>query len=162
MLPSIAVHEFAHAVVGKLSGLIILKIWVGRGQTLYRANILGFDTEFKMIPFGGLTFLTHGLQDKLRVRYFLAILAGPVTNAIILVAAWRFASLQSFNLEASIQLAAFIVFAQTLILVENLLPYRVRTALGTLSTDGLSLWQLAVSRTPAVLNSRPTCDLPRS
>lgn len=154
IFPSIVVHEFAHAIVGKLSGLTVLRIWIGRGKTLYRANLLGFDTEFKMIPIGGLTFLTHGFTEKLRFRYFLATLAGPLTNAIILLAAWEFAAWRNFNIETSIQLGAFIVLAQALILIENLLPYRIQTALGRLSTDGLSLFQLFICKSPDVLNSR--------
>ena len=154
ILPSLIVHEFAHAIVGKFCGLTVLRIWIGRGQTIYRPKVFGFDTEFKLIPVGGLAFLTHGLTKGLRVKYFLAILAGPLINAIILAIAWDFVSWRNFSLENSIQLAAFIAFAQILILVENLLPYRIQTALGRLSTDGLSLFQLLVSKSPDVLNSQ--------
>ena len=154
VLPSVIIHEFSHAIVGRLSSLTVLRIWIGRGKTICRANLFGFDTEFKMIPFGGLTFLTHGFKDKLRFRYFLAILAGPFINAVILSASWGFVSWRSFSLENSVQLAAFVVLAQIFILVENLLPYRIITALGTLCTDGLSLFQLLLSKSPNVLNSR--------
>jgi hypothetical protein len=154
ILPSVIIHEFAHAITGKLCGLIALKIWIGRGKTLYRASLLGFDTEFKMIPVGGITFLTHGFKSRLRFRYFLAILAGPLINAVILAIAWSFVSWRSFNIENSIQFAAFVVFAQVFILAENLLPYRIQTALGRLCTDGLSLSQLLVSKSPEILNSR--------
>lgn len=153
ILPSVIVHEFAHAIVGKLCGLTVLKIWIGRGKTIYRLKFFGFDTEFKMIPVGGLTFLTHGFKSKLRVRYFLAILAGPFINMVILAVAWKFTSWRNFSLESSIQFAAFVAFAQIFILVENLLPYRIQTALGRLSTDGLSLFQLLLSKSPDVLNS---------
>lgn len=162
IFPSVIIHEFAHALIGKLSGLTVLKIWIGRGKTLYSANLFGFDVELKMIPFGGLTFLTHGFKDKLRFRYFLAILAGPFMNAIILVIAWKFMVWRNFSLETSIQLPAFIVFAQFLILVENLLPYRIQTALGTLCTDGLSLFQLLMSKSPDVLNSHLRFPIPSS
>lgn len=153
ILPSVIVHEFAHAIVGKLCGLTVLRIWIGRGKTIYRPKVFEFDTEFKMIPVGGLTFLTHGLTKRLRFKYFLAILAGPLINAVILAVAWKFVSWRNFSLESSIQLAAFIAFAQMFILVENLLPYRIQTALGRLSTDGLSLFQLLASKSPDVLNS---------
>ena len=153
ILPSVIVHEFAHAIVGKLCGLTVLRIWIGRGKTIYRPKVFEFDTEFKMIPVGGLTFLTHGLTKRLRFKYFLAILAGPLINAVILAVAWKFVSWRNFSLESSIQLAAFIAFAQMFILVDNLLPYRIQTALGRLSTDGLSLFQLLASKSPDVLNS---------
>ncbi len=154
ILPSVIVHEFAHAVVGKLCGLTVLRIWIGRGKTIYRPKAFGFDTEFKMIPVGGITFLTHGFTKKLRFKYFLAILAGPLINVVILAVAWKFVSWRDFSLENSIQLAAFVAFAQMFILFENLLPYRIQTALGSLSTDGLSLFQLLTSKSPDVLNSR--------
>ena len=154
ILSSVIIHEFAHAIVGKRSGLTVLKIWIGRGKTLFRVNIFGFDTEFKMIPYGGLTFLTHGFKEKLRFRYFLAVMAGPFANAIILLVAWKYSAWRNFNLEATIQLGTFIVLAQALILMESLLPYRIQTALGQLSTDGLSLFQLLTSKSPDVLTSR--------
>ena len=154
ILTSFAAHEFAHAIVGRLCGLTVLRVWIGRGKTFYRTKLFGFDTELKMIPFGGITFLTHGLKANLRSRYFLAILAGPLINTIILIITWRFVSWHSFNFENSIQPAAFIFITQALLLWENLLPYRVQTALGFLSTDGLSLLQLVFSKYPDVLNSR--------
>ena len=61
---------------------------------------------------------------------------------------------RNFSLETSIQLGAFIVLAQAWILIENLLPYRIQTALGRLTTDGLALLQLVTSKSPDVLNSR--------
>jgi len=153
ILPSVIIHELAHAVVGQLCGLTVLRIWIGRGKTIYRPRLLGVDTEFKIIPFGGLTFLTHGFTSKLRVKYFLAILAGPLINVVILAFAWKYVSWRNFNLENAIQLPAFVAFAQIFILVENLLPYRIQTALGRLSTDGLSLFQLLLGKSPDVLIS---------
>jgi hypothetical protein len=153
ILPSVVIHEFAHALVAKLCGLTVLKIWIGRGKPICRLNLFGFDTEFKMVPVGGLTFLTHGFKNRLRFRYFLAVFAGPLINAVILAVAWKFTSWRNFSFESSIQFAAFVAFAQIFILVENLLPYRIQTALGRLSTDGLSLFQLLLSKSPDVLNS---------
>lgn len=154
ILISIVFHELAHAIVGKLAGLSIWKIWIGRGKTLYRADLFSFSTEFKMIPIGGLTFLTHTTKDKLRLRYFLAIFAGPLANGIILIAAWKFTSWKDFDIETSIPLGALTVLTQSWILIENLLPYRMQTAVGRLNTDGLSLFQLLASKTPDVLNSQ--------
>lgn len=153
VLPSILLHEFAHALVARWSGLIVLGIWIGRGRTLFHANILGFPSEFKIIPLGGLTFLTHGAMENLRRRYFLAILAGPMMNASLLVAALLLTSWRTFDFENRIEFAALIVLAQSVILVENLLPYRIQTALGTVPTDGRSLWQLLFSKAPDLFNS---------
>ena len=153
VLPSIIIHEFAHAIVGQLCSLSVLRIWIGRGKTIFRPRLFGFDTEFKLIPFGGLTFLTHGFTNRLRFRYFLAILAGPLVNALILGLTWKYVSWRNFSLESTIQLPAFVVLAQIFILVENLVPYRLQTALGRLSTDGLSLFQLLFGKSPDVLSS---------
>ena len=157
---SVLIHEFAHAIVGNLAGLKVLKIWIGRGNTFYRAHIFGFDTEFKIIPIGGLTVLAHGLQDKLRSRSFLAILAGPFMNVMILTLAWRFASWQHFDIGTSIQFVVITFVTQVLILIENLSPYRIQTGIGTICTDGLSLFQLLVSKSPDVLNSRSVGEPP--
>ena len=98
--------------------------------------------------------MTHGLKEKLRWRYFLAIVAGPLTNVLILLVAWKFAVWRDFKMETSIQLGALIVLVQALILIENLLPYRIQTPLGKIPTDGLSLCQLLASKSPDVLHSR--------
>jgi hypothetical protein len=68
--------------------------------------------------------------------------------------AWKLGTWRNFNLETTLQTTALIVFAQSMILLENLLPYRIQTALGTVSTDGHSLWQLLFSKTPDVLHPR--------
>jgi hypothetical protein len=154
ILPSTIIHEFAHAIIGRLAGLTVLRIWIGCGKTIYRAKFFGFDTEFKMVPVGGIAFLTHRVKAKLRPRYFLAIAAGPLANLCILLIAWKFANWRHFSLEKSIQTGTFVFLAQVLILIENLLPYRIQTALGRLTTDGLSLFQLLFSKSPDVLNSR--------
>lgn len=153
-LPSVVIHEFAHAVTGRIVGLSVLRIWIGRGKTFLHARIFGFETEFKPIPFGGLTFLTHGPKPPIRLRYFLAILAGPVANALVLVGAWRFVSWTNFNFENSILIGPIVVFAQVLILIENILPFRIQTALGTLCSDGLSLLQLLFTQSPEIFRSR--------
>jgi hypothetical protein len=159
ILPSVVIHEFAHAIVGRLCGLTVLKIWIGRGKAILRTKFFGFDTEFKIIPVGGLTFLTHGLTNKLRMRYFCTILAGPLINVIILAFAWKYVTWQNFNLENTIQFAAFVAFAQIFILVENLLPYRIQTAFGRLSTDGLSILQLLAGKAPDFLVSTLRVDV---
>jgi hypothetical protein len=154
LLPSVVVHEFAHAVVGKLFNLKVTKIWIGRGKTFYKANLLGFQTEFKTIPFGGFTFLVPDQKKKLRLRYFLAILAGPFANAIILATVWKFVSWKSLDIQSSIQLPAIVFLAQAAILIENLSPYRIQTAFGSVFTDGLCLIQLVTSKTPECLQPR--------
>ena len=131
-----------------------MRIWIGRGKTLFRWRLFGLETEFKMIPFGGLTFLTHGLRTGLRLRYFVAILAGPAANVLILLVALRFTSWQKTNIETSIAIGPIVFFGQMFVLIENLIPYRIQTALGTLCTDGLSLLQLIVSQSPEVFRSR--------
>jgi len=162
-LLSTVVHEFAHAIVGELCGLTVLGIWIGRGSTFYRKNLLGFDTEFKIIPEGGVTFLTHGFKKEPRFRYILATLAGPAANAIILAIALRFVTWSRFDIKTimqfidittSIQFASIIIFIQVVILIDNLLPHRVHTSRGNLSTDGLLLFQLLTSKSPEFLPSQ--------
>jgi hypothetical protein len=154
LLPSTIVHEFAHAIVGRLLNLTVTKIWIGRGKTFYQANLLGFRTEFKTIPVGGFTFLAPKEKEKLRLRYFFAIFAGPFANAIILATVWKFVSWKSLDIQSSIQLPAIIFLAQAAILIGNLLPYRIQTAFGLVFTDGLCLIQLLNSKTPECLQPR--------
>jgi hypothetical protein len=151
ILPSIIIHEFAHALVGKWAGLSVLGIWIGRGRTVLQTRLLGFNTEFKLLPIGGFAFFTHSLQRHLRFRYFLTILAGPASNAVVLFIALRFARWDSVDFEHSIQLWLIIILTQGFILLENLLPYRIHSAVGTFCTDGLSLFQLLFTKSPEVM-----------
>jgi len=154
-LPSIIIHEFAHAIVGKLCRLIVIQIWIGWGKSFLQTNILGFHVEFKAIPVGGFTFFTRDYNKRLpRFKYFLAILAGPLSNAIILVAILKFFSPIVFDISKSIQWPIIIIVAQILILFENLLPYEFQTPFGLAYTDGLSLFQLITSKNPECLQPR--------
>lgn len=146
-IPSIIIHEFAHALVGKAAGLSVPRIWIGRGKTFFRKSIVGFDTEFKVLPFGGFAFLRPKANSNLRVRFFVSVLAGPLANVGILALTLRYLSWKNVNFEESIQFFPIIFASQAFILIENLLPYKVQTGLGTFRTDGLFLLHLLFKRT---------------
>ncbi len=152
---SIVAHEFAHAIVGRWVGLKVPAIWIGRGNTFFRAKLLGFATEFKMIPDCGLTFFTHGSEDKLRIRYFLTILAGPAINAVTLAIAWHFVSWRYSAITKSVQFGTIIVLAQAVLLVVVLIPRQTRNAIGKGRSDGLNLLELLAVQSPQLLRARP-------
>lgn len=152
---SVVAHEFAHAIVGRWVGLKVSAIWIGCGDTFFRARVLGFATEFKMIPIGGLTFFTHDSEDKLRIRYFLAVLAGPAVNAVILAIAWHFVSWCHSDIAKSVQFATIIFIAQAVLLVPTLIPRQTRNAIGKGRSDGRHLLELLVFQSPELLRARP-------
>lgn len=152
IVPSVVIHEFGHALVGRAVGLSVYRIWIGRGKTFLRRNILGFDTEFKWMPIGGFAFLRPKSNHGLRLRFFFAILAGPLVNAIVLVIVSRFISWRDVDFERFIELRPIIFATQVLILIENLLPFKVQTDLGTIRSDGLFLFQLIFKKSPEILD----------
>ncbi len=152
---SVVAHEFAHAIVGRWVGLKVSAIWIGCGDTFFRARVLGFATEFKRIQIGGLTFFTHDSENKLRIRYFLAVLAGPAVNAVILAIAWHFVSWRYSDIAKSIQFSTIIFLAQAVLLVAVLIPRRTGNANEKGHSDGLNLLELLAFQSPQLLRARP-------
>ncbi|MCS1408664.1 MAG: Regulator of sigma-E protease RseP [Verrucomicrobia subdivision 3 bacterium] len=84
-MAAIIPHEFGHAVAARACGLKVFRIHMGFGRTFLRRPVLGFETEFKVIPLGGST-IALPVTDKFRRKWFLYVLAGPTANLLLCVA----------------------------------------------------------------------------
>ncbi len=147
-------HELAHAAVARLAGLRVLEVWIGRGTDVLTTRLFGFALRFKVVPAGGFAFLQHGTEDRVRLRYFLAILAGPLVNLLLAAAAYPLVDWHNWNFERGLCPGHAFVITQLFITVQNLLPYRLQTGYGKVASDGLSLAQLLFSKSPDLLSSQ--------
>ena len=145
-------HELAHAAVARLAGLRVVEVWIGRGADVLTTRLFGFPLRFKIVPVGGFAFLQHWTQDRVRLRYFLAVLAGPLVNLLLAAAAYPFVDWHDWNFDRRLCPGHAVVITQLLVTLENLLPYRFQTAYGKVASDGLSLAQLLFSRSPDLLS----------
>lgn len=150
LIASIAPHELAHALAARAVGLRVFRVLIGSGRTWWRGRVFGFRTEAKVFPFDGAVLAAPRAAAGYRWRRFLFILAGPVANAGLLVLAvaavprgvpWanaigtRWAGWEFFAL------------ANALILLLNLWPRTVTTALGPSPSDGRNLWRAVFGKT---------------
>ncbi len=144
-VPMVVLHEIGHAVAGRLLGVHILGISIGRGRVLYHRRILGVNVEWKLLPIAGLTIPGAVPARRLRSRMFLFVLAGPLTHLLVVVALVylaRFSGLQlgSFTTEPA-PLAALLV-CNAAMLVVGLWPRRVPYDLALISNDARTLSRL--------------------
>jgi hypothetical protein len=144
-VPMIVLHEIGHAVAGRLLGVHILGISIGRGRLLYRRRILGVNVEWRLLPLAGFTIPGAVPSRRLRSRMFLFVLAGPLTHllaVVALVCLARFSGLQlgSFTTEPA-PIAALLV-CNAAMLVVDLWPRRVRHDLTLISNDAQTLLKL--------------------
>lgn len=154
---SLLPHELGHALVAKLMGFRVFYIVVGSGKRIGRIKFMGFNIEFRTVPLSGATITAPRDEKFFRLRYAAVLLAGPLINVILGMAAWLLIEkgvfrvpIHSFSLENA-PLALFkvfgtglaplhmIVLANLLLVTVNLWPRHIHTALGKIPSDGLAL-----------------------
>ena len=144
LILSILPHELAHAYVAKKIGWRVFKIYVGFGKTLFKRNLFGFETEFRAIPLGGLVLAAPRDKSHFRPKLFAFALAGPVANVLLLLGssiAVRTSPEGFVSLGHQCAPLEMFVFANLVIVIENLLPRIFVTPLGQLASDGKQLLQ---------------------
>lgn len=139
-------HELGHALMARLLGWRVFKIAMGQGRNLCRFGCGRLLFEINAIPSGGLTTAASKSASYYRLKRFLFILAGPLTNAVMLTAV--------LILVPAPQLLArlpgtylFIWLALIgscfVLLIGNLFPFRNTVVFGPLAeridSDGLAL-----------------------
>jgi hypothetical protein len=81
-------HELAHAWTGRKLGFRIFKISIGRGKTIYKCNLFGFEIEFNSIPVMGLVLTAYPGKLYSKFKRAMFTLAGPTMNLIIALIAF--------------------------------------------------------------------------
>lgn len=122
-LVGVFMHEVGHAFFGALAGLPPQEVSIGSGPTLYRRWHRSTLVEIRAWPLVGRVAPFVGEGAWLRSRLVVGTLGGPLTNALLALAAW-WAELDA-------------VAAPNLVLAAaNLLPLRLKTTGATSVSDG--------------------------
>jgi hypothetical protein len=79
-LPSVFVHELAHAVVARALGFDVFRVQIGLGARWRELRLLGLPFELDAPPFGGLTWPALRAERWHRLRYAAVLVAGPATH----------------------------------------------------------------------------------
>jgi len=142
---TIVPHELGHALMARLIGMRVFKIYLGSGRTMFSFKLLGFDSELRSLPTGGVVVAAHRSLEHLRVNQFAFILAGPAINVLLAAAIWTFLSpgtLSSIHqLGHGFQPGLAFFCANLAVLLENLWPRDVATVFGRVPSDGKQLFQ---------------------
>jgi tetratricopeptide (TPR) repeat protein len=133
-------HEFGHAVVARWLGYAQIRIIIGAGRPLFSFQFLGFPWLFRLIPFGGVTFLKIP-GPGWRWKHLATVAAGPGINLALAGIAWLFVEPGTLFDHAG-AIPKLLLFANLLVLAQSLFPYVASTPFGPVQTDGLQLWNL--------------------
>lgn len=156
MIAATVPHELGHALAGRWLGFDIHRVIIGFGTPLYVGRILGFVTELRCVPLGGLTIGTPNGARWLRLRWFLFALAGPAANFLVGVLVALFSGQRpswNLNIGGTVDPVRLFMLANLLVVIENLVPFAVSTSHGRQASDGLALFQLLfLRRLPYVPN----------
>lgn len=147
----IAPHELGHHLAARALGLRVPMVIIGVGRLLGKARIFGARWSWNLIPLGGMTVVSDAGRPGFRWRLWLSVLAGPMVSffvlvPILLISVMR-TGLPNFELIPDLHTGprpmAALVWANVLILVINLLPFRSLNVVGQKQgTDGYLLLTL--------------------
>jgi hypothetical protein len=143
-LASTVFHEIGHAVAGRLAGIRVFSIEIGKGRIVYEFLFGGIRWRIRCITFGGLTYSVPCTPDFFRLKRFVMVLGGPLANVIILII-----SIKLLSLDEIIESTPFTGFVPMLLLaLSNFLllpfslwPHTIKTAAGNIPNDALNLWK---------------------
>jgi tetratricopeptide (TPR) repeat protein len=147
LLPvTLVAHEAGHALAAWLLRLRVFTFTLGHGRLLGSVRLLGVRWQLRALLNAGTTEVAHPSTRFFRLRHFLLVLAGPLTNAALLAAAlWWWSPAVLYRRAAGGELAgghfvaATFAWANCLLLVGSLAPLRRRQGGATLNSDG---WEL--------------------
>lgn len=141
-VPILLLHELAHAVIGGLLGLRVFAVHLGFGRLLFNKKFLGVHWVARLIPLGGATFLAGPETRFYRMRFFLAVLAGPALHAVLAVLLY-FLQFPILLMTGHINwIVGLAMWLNIISLIANLFPRKISTAFGVTGTDGWKLFHI--------------------
>lgn len=141
----IFLHEFGHAIVGKMVGLRVFWISIGTGHQIFEGQILGTSLRVNLWPFGGMTMMADRTRHLIRPRVWAAVFAGPATHLAIFAVCYLATGkptlqwLLSANIWATPAPFATFIYANAFLLLFNLFS---PVGNGPVLTDGRRLIQI--------------------
>jgi tetratricopeptide (TPR) repeat protein len=139
-LTSLALHEFSHAIAGRLAQLQIRELRIGLGPTVFRARLLKMEIYIGAIPLAGRVMTFPQLSwSKSANLYFIA--AGPVMDVV-----WFAILIGAMALYRDSELAGAILMPpivfQIVVLFGNLPPRYIKVYGLRVPNDVLALWKI--------------------
>lgn len=78
-------HESGHAIAGRILGFKIFWIRIGHGRRLAEASVLGTKVKLNLGLVSGATMLASPRSEWIRLRWWLAVFAGPASHLAALL-----------------------------------------------------------------------------
>jgi Tfp pilus assembly protein PilF len=145
---SVMIHELAHALAGKLCGFRVFSVEFGwQGKSLIHTRIGETRWILRWFPSGGICRLAPRSRDGLRLKTFIVVAAGPLSNLFILALVACHVSWDTLwsvtPLFAGFHPWYLLFWVNVSLLYRALFPKRHTSPLNPgLSSDGLQMWLL--------------------
>ncbi len=138
-------HELGHVLAAKSLGVFVPCVVIGFGKTVVLKRFRNISWEFKSIPAGGITIPLILATNNYRRKLFLIVLGGPLINSFAIFALLLFYpgyELVSDIFSPRLSIASAFFWANTEVLLTNLLPFRYYSIMGKTDSDGLNMIKL--------------------
>jgi tetratricopeptide (TPR) repeat protein len=130
-------HELGHALAALAVGMRLFTVCVGTvGWIAFTIRLCGYNFVFFAVPFGGYTLLTPKSPNFCRLRYFIAILGGPLVDVLMLLGAIYLLNYWAQREFAKLTIQVFIA-ASVYDLARSLFPRNVEMVGKQVPNDGL-------------------------
>ncbi|HTX22686.1 MAG TPA: site-2 protease family protein [Candidatus Aquilonibacter sp.] len=145
VLFSTVLHELGHAIAGRLAGIRVFGIEIGKGPVVYEFLVARIRWRVRAIAFGGITRGVPFTAHLFRLKELIYVLGGPATNAVLLFLSIKFISLdevfQSTTFSGFVPML-LLALSNFLLLVFSLWPHMANSTAGKTPNDGLLLWKI--------------------
>ena len=132
-------HELGHALAALLVGMRLFAVTIGtQGRVLFVRQVLGYDFIFHRIPIGGHVLYTPRHLGFVRLRHFLAVLAGPLVDVLLIVIVLKFVGNTSGESRWFYVSTGF-MYGNAILLAVGLFPRKVEIEQKRVPNDGLLL-----------------------
>jgi hypothetical protein len=133
----IVLHELGHFLTARLLGLDAWLMTLGVGPPLWSGKIFGVPLRLHGWPLSGLTYLGSRTRKRLRLRLWITVLMGPMTNILLIGVAelYRDAFARLFGKD----MVLMWIIVNAFLAIVNLLPHKFRRAGQLHQSDGMRL-----------------------
>lgn len=80
---SVFCHEMGHFTVAKIVGFNPYLVKIGNGKKIGHMKLLNSLIEFRLIPGGGITYVSNLTLKKIKQKLIYLYLGGPITNCLL-------------------------------------------------------------------------------
>lgn len=158
---AIIFHEIGHLLSAKLVGLTPRRLVLGKGYEILRFNFSNIKIILNEHLSGGMSFSTPSSLKYIKLKYFIKISSGLLTNLILAYLFYYFFGFKPHFLlrKYGIGLANAFIIANLSVALISLIPFQI-TYLGIkTASDGLNILKLPFMKADQVKNILSANDL---